>query len=769
MPTSGQKRTRKERVAALELPPGPLLRFLEMLWRPHVLGVAAVSYFAACCLCYVYQGWNPSFAYRAGDMPATDIVASTAFSVFDRKATTDAKELAQSRVRCIFVQNSQPLAELRELVRNKVAELLATGAAPAGENKLWTEFLPIPSEEEPPITTEQRQKAFAAFKAALDSDAKLAKFEKDLAAAMAPFEERGLLAKLSREPGKGSFEEISVYLPGHIDEAKDVKTSEVLVGDGSKIAESLKKHLGSVEVADRVFAYMRPRLRDTLTLDEPATKKALEKAVAAVQDVSTTVEAGAPLARAGVALNRDTVSLLRVAYRANMDQRTVGQRAGRALAMIVVLWALLLLCMAYFRYRRHLALSTKRWAKLVLIVSITATLAHWASVDIWRAETVPLLLFGMIFTIAYRQEMALVLCVMLAAIIALGNGLGLSEFLFLSGVSAIAILQLAHIRSRAKLIYVGLIAGAAAVVLKSVFAILDNPPLDINPFCEAGWANLRSLATDSGRTGLWVLSAGFLMTGFLPFIEKACGVLTDLSLLELGDVAHPLLQELIRRAPATYNHSITVGSLAEAAAESIDARGLLVRVGSYFHDIGKMLKPGYFVENQGGEASMHETLLPAMSTLIIIAHVKDGVDLGRQRHLPQPIIDLIEQHHGTTLVRYFYNRAADQHNAVGDDSELDENRFRYPGPKPQTKEAGVLMLADAVEGASRALVDPAPARIESLVCELTEQRLQDGQFDESGLTLRELRTVERSLIKSLTALYHGRIKYPEMRPGRDSG
>ena len=263
--------------------------------------------------------------------------------------------------------------------------------------------------------------------------------------------------------------------------------------------------------------------------------------------------------------------------------------------------------------------------------------------------------------------------------------------------------------------------------------------------------------------GLWAVAAGLHHHRLLPFIEHFFGVLTDLSLLELGDVAHPLLQELVRRAPSTYNHSITVGSIAEAAAESIHARGLLVRVGAYFHDIGKMLKPNYFVENQGPDDNRHEALAPAMSTLVIIAHIKDGADLARQHRLPQPIIDLIVQHHGTTRVEFFYDRATEQQQADPNAGEVDESSYRYPGPKPQTKEAAVLMLADAVESASRTLVEPTPARIESLVREIAEHRLHGGQFDESGLTLRELRTIEKSMVMSLTSIYHGRIKYPEQR------
>jgi putative nucleotidyltransferase with HDIG domain len=252
-----------------------------------------------------------------------------------------------------------------------------------------------------------------------------------------------------------------------------------------------------------------------------------------------------------------------------------------------------------------------------------------------------------------------------------------------------------------------------------------------------------------------------LMTCLLPMVEKIFNVQTDLSLIELGDPAHPLLQELIRRAPGTYNHSITVASLAEGAAEAIGARGLLVRVGAYFHDIGKMLKPGYFAENQGQGDNRHRSLVPAMSTLVIIAHVKDGADLARQSKIPESIIDFIQQHHGTTLVEYFYRQASESKKSNPDGAEVDESSFRYPGPKPQTKEAGILMLADAVESASRVLVEPTPSRIESLVEDISRKRLLDGQFDECGLTLEEVRKIGDSLVKSLTAVYHGRVKYPD--------
>ena len=233
-----------------------------------------------------------------------------------------------------------------------------------------------------------------------------------------------------------------------------------------------------------------------------------------------------------------------------------------------------------------------------------------------------------------------------------------------------------------------------------------------------------------------------------------------MSLLELGDGSHPLLQELVRRAPGTYTHSMTVATLAEAAAEAIGANPLLARVGSYFHDVGKMLKPQYFIENQAGE-NRHDTLEPALSTLVIIGHIKDGLALARQYGLPRPVVDFVEQHHGTTLVEYFYREAVRMQEETGQPATELEVSFRYPGPKPQNRETGIVMLSDAAESSSRAMKDPNPNSLRKLVHDLLMKRLLEGQFEESGLTLTELHVIEESLGKSLIALCHSRIKYPD--------
>ena len=215
-----------------------------------------------------------------------------------------------------------------------------------------------------------------------------------------------------------------------------------------------------------------------------------------------------------------------------------------------------------------------------------------------------------------------------------------------------------------------------------------------------------------------------------------------------------------QKALGTYNHSLQVANISEAAAEAIRADGLLVYVGALYHDVGKINKPEYFIENQAGGPNKHDKLSPAMSLLVITGHVKDGIELAREYSLPRVLIHFIESHHGTTLVEYFFHAARSKASEEGDKETVEEFEFRYPGPKPRTRESAILMLCDCIESASRTMSDPTPSRIEALVRSLSRKRLEDGQFDECPLSFRELRTVEDSIIKSLCAIYHSRIAYP---------
>jgi cyclic-di-AMP phosphodiesterase PgpH len=323
-----------------------------------------------------------------------------------------------------------------------------------------------------------------------------------------------------------------------------------------------------------------------------------------------------------------------------------------------------------------------------------------------------------------------------------------------------------QVRRRSKLIRAGLGVGVAIWLCALCFGLIT---INFYPPTDNDWGMIgiqSALAFGSG------IVTAMLVGGALPLLEHLFQVTTDISWLELSDLNHPLLRRMTIEAPGTYHHSLVVANLAESAAEKIGANATMCRVCAYFHDVGKLVKPQYFTENMSFERNPHDDLAPSMSALIIIAHVKEGVDLALKHKLNQQIIDIIQQHHGTSLVYYFYQRALQQQEdarAGGkimnireeDIPEVQEESFRYPGPKPQTKESAIVSLADIVESASRSLEKPTPQKVEQLVNELIEERIADGQLDECDLTLGELRVIAERFRFTLMTMLHTRIAYPK--------
>jgi cyclic-di-AMP phosphodiesterase PgpH len=457
---------------------------------------------------------------------------------------------------------------------------------------------------------------------------------------------------------------------------------------------------------------------------------------------------GKLLAQRGQPITERQLVLLQEEHSAYVRSLSRTDRVCRGIGLFLVFSLLSSLVVLYVvRFQTSLAQSLPTIAKVCVLVVLTVALGALLSKPPWHAVLIPLTVTAMILTLAYNPQLALLMSFSLTLAMTVMLGTDVRYLLEQMGGQATAVLLLRNVRTRTRLVQVGVGAGLAYLVMTVATGLLSRQTVGL-------------MTADALRNFTWGTLAGFLLTGCLPVVEKLFGIVTDISLLELADGSHPLLQELVRRAPGTYTHSITVATLAEAAAEAIGANPLLTRVGSYFHDIGKMLKPHYFVENQNGE-NRHDALEPALSTLIIIGHVKDGLALARQYRLPPPIVDFIGQHHGTTLVEYFYREAMRLQESSGNGSCILEPSFRYPGPRPQNRENGILMLADCVESASRALGDPTPGSMRKLVHDLLMKRLLDGQFEESGLTLTELHLIEESLCKSLIALFHARIKYPE--------
>lgn len=311
-------------------------------------------------------------------------------------------------------------------------------------------------------------------------------------------------------------------------------------------------------------------------------------------------------------------------------------------------------------------------------------------------------------------------------------------FLFMASCStAILLVNKAH--KRTTVILAGLIAGLAQLL--SLILL------------ERFWINQpqRYLIILLNN-----LVSGIIVLGVLPVFEYLLQTVTNISLLELADSHHPILQRMILEAPGTYHHSLIVGNLSDTACTTIGANGLLARVGAYYHDIGKLQKPEYFIENQQIKKNLHDELSPTMSKLIIMNHIKEGLELAKKYSLSPVLWDFIQQHHGNSLVYYFYRRALEDKE---EDQEVTEEGFRYPGPKPNTKETAVVLLADSVEAATRTLKDPTPAKIEEVVHKIINNKFIDGQLDECELTLKDIEKISSVFTKMLSGIYHSRVNY----------
>jgi len=388
-------------------------------------------------------------------------------------------------------------------------------------------------------------------------------------------------------------------------------------------------------------------------------------------------------------------------------------------------------------------------ALMALMLGLSVIVTIEAPTFIYAAAIIPTLFAVTVSCLAYKQRMGMFIAFMQCSIVTMALSQSIGWFILLIAGCGTMIGQLKEVRQRQTLIRASGITAIAFAIGSLFLGLAEVPDITI------AW---KQVLTNTIVAGFSALVVGFFVLGILQNIERLFDITTGMTLADYRDPRNPLLRQLQQLAPGTFNHSRQVADIAETATEAIGGDSLLAYVGGLYHDIGKMNKPEYFVENQSGY-NRHRDLKPSMSLLVIIGHVKDGIELAREYDLPRDLIHFIESHHGTTLVEYFYHAAMKEAEDSGE--PINEMQFRYPGPKPQTKEAAVLMIADAVESASRVLPDPNPARIEALVRDLSRKRLLDHQYDECGLTFCELAKIEDAIIARLNSIYHTRIKYPE--------
>ena len=504
------------------------------------------------------------------------------------------------------------------------------------------------------------------------------------------------------------------------------------------------------KIVDLTLAAMEPNYR----LDQTATDEAKNAAVATVSPADAQISYPADeifiQKSKGIFDQQDWLKLKaeNQKYISGLRGSNWKARLGSSLLVLIVT---LVLCAYVALYQPRVVKNHARAigiAALLLTMLLLAQMTGLGTGPLYLLGVAPTLLVAMILTIAYDQRFAMGISCLHGMLAAVALQQGVTFFIVIWVGVLTACFLLTDIRTRSRLIEIG---GAMAMAM--MLATVASGFMGFDP-----WRFAVMNALYAGAAGLGV---GFIVLGILPFIEKAFRITTGMTLLELADASQPLLRRLALEAPGTWNHSLQVASLAEVAAESIGANSLLCRVGGYYHDVGKIHKAEYFVENQGGGENRHLNLTPSVSLLIIIGHVKDGVELAKEYNLPTSLVPFIQQHHGTTLVEYFYHQACKREQQQQPDGPVpSEMQYRYPGPKPRSREVAIVMIADASESACRAMPEPTASRVEALVHDLTMKRLLDGQFDECDLTMRDLERIERSIMKALLGIYHGRIQYP---------
>jgi hypothetical protein len=506
-----------------------------------------------------------------------------------------------------------------------------------------------------------------------------------------------------------------------------------------------------------LIQYLDSLLAPTLIYNKKETEARRDLAASRIPPAEVQIKQGKIIVRNGEEVTQSLITQLEALKNRQRPRSLLWQFCGFFFFVAVFIYTL----WRYFVHyqARHRKIRNHTVLVLVVIVcQLAAMRLSTALADILSERfdslrdpfvlyyAIPFAFGAVLVTLLVDVNMGIMASVVLAALTGLFyDDTYLTAYLLIGSFAAI--FSIRQYKDRAAILKAGLTIGTVNLLSLVAFDLLRQSLISVS-----------SLFTQISLAFIGGILASALASMFLPALESLFKITTDIRLLELSNLNAPILRRLSVEAPGTYHHSLMVGTLAEAAAEAIGANPLLVRVAAYYHDVGKMLKPEYFVENQIFGINKHETLSPSMSCIIVASHVKDGLELAKEIGLAPRIRDMIPQHHGTRIMTYFYQKAKDSLDAKN--QEIVEADYRYPGPKPQSKEAAIMMMADSVEAASRTLTNPTPAQIQGMIDRLIGAILDDNQFDECDITLRDVSLVKESFLKILTGIYHRRIDYP---------
>ena len=690
--------------------------------------------------------------YKVGDITMKEIKSNRDLLVEDEKSTQEKRAEVERSVLSIYDYDPAVLGDAENRTRSTFESLAASFQKRekgvdqnAQRKKEWNSSLRLSLTQREWQVLEKERFNPAIGEAALKLIAPTLKKgvvnDKDL---LDPDAERGIaIRNIQTREERKSFPPFGFF---------DFKEARAKVRSQAELPSPIMGR----ELSPIVLKMAEHFLRPNLTFNKDETQEQKTKAREKVNPVYFQVRRGEVILRVGDRVQEEHLLKIRALKKAQERTHLLAILIGMGLLTFLILVSLYQFSTQNIR---KIALSQKDllFFSTALLGIIALLKLFQLSTDVLGGEffSIPsssyLYLFpiatgAMLVRIVLNSEVAIVFSLLASYFSAALMGNQLFYFIFTFVGSVIGAHKVARCEQRSVLIKAGITVGGINILMIISYNLISG-----NPF-------KMTLLSDLMMGCLGGILAPVLVLGIAPIIESLFGYTTDIKLLELANMDHPILKDLILQAPGTYHHSIIVGSLVEAAAKSIAANPLLARVSAYYHDIGKLKKPLYFIENVGGGENKHDHLIPTMSSLILISHVKDGVEMARENRLGERIGHIIQQHHGTSRISYFFQKAKEKENPEME--SINENDFRYPGPKPQTKEAGIVMLADSVEAASRALTDPTPSRIKSLVQRITNNIFLDGQLEECELTLKDLQKIQESFDRILTAIFHQRIDYP---------
>lgn len=522
----------------------------------------------------------------------------------------------------------------------------------------------------------------------------------------------------------------------------------------SNIEAGVRSSFGSGDTAFIALQMARAVLRPNLVYDKAETDRAFVAALDAVPRTVGFVQAQELIISKGERITGETKRKLDSYQRVKVARSGEVNEVWHSIGIVLHVGLILGLFSTYlFLFRKKIIHDNGKLALIALLVLLECLFTYIALQFKLSLPTEYLILVpaaSMLLTIMFDSRVAFYGTVTMSLLIGTmtGNDYAITFITLIGGT--LSAYTVRDIRSRTQ-------------IFRSIGFIFIGYGLPIIALSIERFETIGAVAVGLSFAFANAVLSPLLAYGLLIFFERIFRVTTDLTLLGLADFNQPLMRELSEKAPGTFHHSLMIGNLAEAAAEAIGANPILARVGAYYHDIGKMLKPEYFIENQVGSNNKHTRLRARMSALIIAAHVKEGVDLGREHGLPEKVLDFIPQHHGTTVMAYFYDKALKQGARRPSKETVNVDDFRYPGPKPQTKETGIVMLADSVEASTRSLAALTPQSLEAAIESMMRQRFMEGQLDECDLTLRDLSKIKDEFLKILLGVHHQRIQYPDQQ------